>query len=281
MSSPVSKFTIFSDYIPTPIMRATSTIRLKVYETYIGAIKFLVDAIRKYISSNLAGVTGMLLSEPHVIIKSIYQTYRKKPIEEQDEIFLRTNNCTRPVLLLPGAIKDTRYLSEFTESLKKEQLKVFTLVTTGDNAKDKQAILNKIEEICQKCVVDRVDLVGHSIGSQLAVYSAFTDETVQINEQGELQAREGMKPTIDERIGKIVKIAYPSDQNELHLVQQADKENCLYNINAKYDVLMGHKPCAIKQTYNVNNYPCGHIGAAYDKQVSARVGHILKYYHDF
>lgn len=116
-----------------------------------------------------------------------------------------------------------------------------------------------------------VDIVAHSNGGNVALYSIFTEDCSSINGQGELQFR--CTRQANPHIGKVITVALPSDQTETKWMREVKKINDLFNVNAKYDALMAYKKCAMVEEFpsHVEYVDAGHIGIVYNRETSSRI----------
>ena len=117
-----------------------------------------------------------------------------------------------------------------------------------------------------------IDLVAHSNGGNLALASAFTEECSFIDAQGALEFRG--EPSAHPHVGKIITVALPTNRTELEWVRQINKENDLFNLNAQYDGLMGHKVCALDSQHHVT-INAAHIGIVFQKNTHERLLELL------
>lgn len=120
-------------------------------------------------------------------------------------------------------------------------------------------------------VIPLVDIIAHSNGGNMALYSAFTEDCSYIDEQGNLQFRS--EPQANSNIGKVITIALPSNQTETNWMCEINKIDDLFNINAKYDALMAYKKCALKSELpsHVEYIDAGHIGIVYSPTIHNRI----------
>jgi hypothetical protein len=116
-----------------------------------------------------------------------------------------------------------------------------------------------------------VDIVAHSNGGNIALYTAFTEDCSYIDEQGNLQFRS--EPQANPNIGKVITIALPSNQTETNWMCEINKLEDLYNINAKYDALMAYKKCALKSELpsHVEYIDASHVGIVYSRTIYNRI----------
>ncbi|CAF2944898.1 unnamed protein product [Rotaria sp. Silwood2] len=84
-----------------------------------------------------------------------------------------------------------------------------------------------------------VDIVAHSNGGNLALYSTFTQDCSYIDGDGNFKFRSS--PQSNPHIGKIITVALPSNQTEVNWMRQINKLDNLFNVNAKFNALMAYK----------------------------------------
>ena len=120
-----------------------------------------------------------------------------------------------------------------------------------------------------------VDLIAHSNGGNIALYSVFTDHCSSIDQQGQLKFRSELQT--NPNVGKLITIALPSDQIETEWLREMNKLDDLYNINAKYDALMAYKECSLVKELpsHVQIVDAGHIGIVFDQTMANRLLQIL------
>jgi hypothetical protein len=265
-----------------------------IYLAWFTLNRCLVDLLKKHVSPFLGLCYGMLALEGHTLCKAAWytiKTYRKKPYTYGFDCFNGKPNGAHPVLLLHGAVGSWSYLGDLAMTLKTANIPVFVMnLGFGLPTDEMRAnVFNKINDI-RKAYVDvqlnysaekisdstmitpnslssneipLVDIVAHSNGGNLALYSAFTADCSYIDENNELKFRD--VPRAHAHVGKIITIALPSNTDEVDWMRQVNKSDHLYNINAKYDALMGHKTCALTEELctNATNIDAAHIGIAF------------------
>jgi len=120
-------------------------------------------------------------------------------------------------------------------------------------------------------MIPLVDIVAHSNGGNVALYSAFTEDCSYIDEQGNLKFRSALEA--NPHIGKVITVAFPSNQTETKWMHEINKTNDLFNVNAKYDALMGYKKCALVEELpaHVEYIDAGHIGIVFNRTAHNRI----------
>ena len=256
-----------SSAIHTVLIRSLGHV---IYLTWFWVNQFLVNVVKRHLSPMLSVTLGMLLLEGHTLCKAAWYTWKKycrDPKEYGFDQFETVKHDHRPVLLLHGAVGSWSYLGDLAVALQAANIPVF-VINLGfglPTEKTRRDVFEKIRAIRKFCAregengASLVDIVAHSNGGNLALYSAFTSECSFIDEQGEFRFRD--VPQANGDIGKIITIALPCNAEEVHQMQQIGKENDLFNINAKYDALMSHKKCAL-------------VGALYSHAVEISAGHV-------
>jgi len=123
-------------------------------------------------------------------------------------------------------------------------------------------------------IIPLVDIVAHSNGGNVALYSAFTEDCSYVDEQGNLKFRSALQA--NPYIGKLITVALPSNQTETNWMHEINKINDLFNVNAKYDALMAFKKCALNEEFSahVEYIDAGHIGIVFNR---AAHNQILQY----
>ncbi|CAF0747137.1 unnamed protein product [Adineta steineri] len=116
-----------------------------------------------------------------------------------------------------------------------------------------------------------IDIIAHSDGGNLALYSAFTQDCSYIDGDGNLKFR--TVPQANPFIGKIITIALPSNHTETNSIRDINKINDLFNINATFDALMANKKCALLEELpsHVEYVDAGHIGIVFNHTTYTRI----------
>ncbi|MDN3505264.1 MAG: hypothetical protein P0S95_06800 [Rhabdochlamydiaceae bacterium] len=145
----------------------------------------------------------------------------------------------------------------------------------GDVSEEKRTLLlDKIEGVCLFHGATQVDIVAHSMGGNSAFAALFIKECSTLD-NGNLTFT-GPKQ-LNSKIRKVVTLALPTTKEELTWLREANSTDQVYNVVAKYDVLMGHKPCGFDRDNSLKraDVSCGHIGIVYQPQVPDIVHHML------
>ncbi len=190
----------------------------------------------------------MVLSETPTLIRAALYTvwYSKAPQSYGlDESSVDTQK--RHVLLMHGAAGNWRYMYDLSQYLTMRGIQVSVINTGGGEAtEEKRALVaRKIAEIRARytkkdMLPPKIDLVAHSLGGYLALFSAVQGGKII---QGELQ--ETTPVTSHPHIGKLITLAMPYNSAERQLLKKAGKIDETYNIIARYDALMGQKEIAL------------------------------------
>ena len=263
---------------------AQKSIGLRIYEVWFSVMKRIVEFFNRQISPALGATFGLIALEGHTLVRAGWHTFKKyrNPAETYGFNSINPNAQigSRPVLLIHGAAGSWNYMGDLATSLRSRNISVFVIdLGTGQPTDAKrQAILEKITTIqelyrTQFNTPDTipVDLVSHSMGGNVAVASAFSTENSSFNNEGDLTFTSN--PIANPNIGKIVTLALPSNATEVNWFRQAAKVDDLFNINAKYDALMGHKRCAVENPVEID---AGHIGIVYQAPAQEAVANILQ-----
>lgn len=190
----------------------------------------------------------------------------------------------KPILMIHGNYHDPSAWQKLAEKLQKngELGPIFHVaINVGKfNKKDKEIIKNKVKEI-QRLYKShgrknvKVDLIGHSRGSTLALMGGFEESEWEIpetqeqmeelekrnwwymeDEQGRIYCREN--PVLRKDIGKIIMLGNPLTQEQFE--NAATKRNDLYEIYGKWDVIVTNKPQAEVDPEHLLEADCGHLG---------------------
>ena len=276
MPSSTSESDAIQRYLLGVLSRWICALASGIYVIWFYANRFLVDICKKHISIALGVVYGMLILEGHTIIKAAWytlKTYRKDSTAHGFEEFDFTEAQHRPVLLLHGAVGSWSYLGDLATALKAAHIPVFVInLGAGQPTEEaRQKVTDKIKEINSVSGDGLVDIVAHSNGGNLALYSIFTRECSTIDERGVLEFRDA--PEANPQIGKVITIALPSDEEEVDWMRQINKVHDLFNINAQFDALMGHKQCALVKELSSHGTEvnAGHIGIVFQRVTYERV----------
>lgn len=243
--------------------------------------KFVVDILQKHVSFAAGALFGTLVFEGYTIGKAAWYTwakYRADPSTYGLNQWRTEERDRRPVLLLHGAAGSWSYLGDLAVALRRANVPIFVLnLGMGQVSNEmRKKVYNQIEEIRSSYPrsttngqdggnrLPLVDIVAHSNGGNIALDSAFTETCSYIDEQGLLQFRSA--PKVNPSVGKIITVALPSNAEETKWIRDAGKTSDLYNINARFDVLMAYKRCALaeERPSQVQSVDAAHIGIVFD-----------------
>lgn len=263
---------------PSLWMETASTISATIYTLYFKAVKCFVEALSAMHLRPVGVSLGMLFSEFSTLAKASYYHLFRYTKVAQEYGLNQVIQDRPPVLLLHGAAGSWSYLHDLAQSLKAEGFSVFvmSLGSPHPTEEKREIILQKIEEIRDLYeVAPQVDLVAHSMGGYLALYSTLSQASTTIDdEKGEIVCTQDQPLQIDERIGRVVTLAMPYDAKERDLLVQAGKVADVYNVLAEYDALMGHKACALDEEHaQVVN--AGHIGIVFQQEAHQAAARFL------
>jgi pimeloyl-ACP methyl ester carboxylesterase len=269
-------------------------IALKVYQAWFCANKWLVETFKRFSLPAVGVSLGMLLLEGHTLCKAAWFTcwkYRLDPKEYGFEQIEKRHRGKNPVLLFHGAAGSWNYLGDLASELSKADIPVFVInLGGGDVTEEKRKLVcKKIEQIRTEYAKrlhvhkPKVDLVAHSMGSNVAMATAFARKCSSIDEQGELHFRRKRTVRAHSSVGKVITIANPSNAQEVKRISQAGKRHQLFNINARYDALMGHKTCALtgRLARQAAEVDAGHVGIVFQSSASAAVRRALRVFSAF
>ena len=168
---------------------------------------------------------------------------------------------------------------EIKPNLSPTEPRPFLYTIQEETPSEKSINFNNINPFCRKITHSNdpplVDLIAHSNGGNIALYSAFTENCSSIDQQADLKFRSELQA--NPNIGKIITIALPSNQIETNWLREINKINDLYNINAKYDALMAYKECSLVKELpsHVQYVNAAHIGIVFDPTIPNRILRIL------
>ena len=140
-----------------------------------------------------------------------------------------------------------------------DETSIVTLRRTSDGGETSKSLTNSTSSP----IIPPVDIVAHSNGGNIALYSAFTGDSSYIDRHGNLKFR--CTPESNPHVGKVITVALPSNQTETDWMRQINKLDDLFNINAKFDALMAYKKCALVNELpsHVHYIDAGHIGIVF------------------
>lgn len=257
--------------IQTYVVHPICKLSLKIYETYFYAMKGLVEGLSKRGYREIGVLAGMMLTETPAVLRALAYTiiFRKQPKWEPSE-------GAKHVLLMHGALGNCRYMHDLATYLEKRGIKVSVIDTgTGEASNEKwKQVFAKVVEIresyLEKGVYPKIDIVAHSMGGYQGLFSMFANPEIK---EGKVTNREELRP--QGMVGKLITLAMPLDQEEADLLRRVDKLKDTYNINAKYDALMGHKTPALDPQHN-SEVSAGHIGIIYNQEAFTQVADIIR-----
>lgn len=256
---------------------AIQSIRKTVYDGWFNINNHLGNLLRKHSFTTAAAIHGMFSLEIFTLVKVIWKTgvtYTKTPKEYGFET-LPENSSKTPVLLLHGAAGTWNYMGDLAKSLSNEGIPVFVIDLGSGPATDEKrnTVHAKIKEIQNiykqaKKEAPQVDIVAHSMGGALAYVSAFDASCSSIDDAGSIQFSKNVEPKAAEGIRKIITIALPMDLAEVKQIEAIGKLDNLYNITAKYDLLVGHKTCGLETLLKEHSsqIETTHVEIVYNKE---------------
>lgn len=191
-------------------------------------------------------------------------TYNKKPLHYGINHFKTSHKGKHPVILIHGRMSRWADLMDLALSIKSANLPVFvvSLENQTPSEKDRQHIHQEIKQI-QRLYYEEfgelcppIDIVGHSLGGDMALYSAFTP-CCSVIERGNLKFTEN--PKCSPFVGRIITLGMPTSSNEMDWISAAGKKDDIFNVIAKFDAVMGNKVSALmhKQIFEID---AGHLG---------------------
>lgn len=253
-----------------------NTITNKAYELWFSGNKGIIDELKKRDFQSLSVIQGMILLEPHAIIRAgWYSTskYAGDPKSYGFEMF-KSQLRKRPVLLLHGAVGSWNYLGDLATKLNQAGIPVFVinLGAGGPTENRRQQIWDKIDQIRALYLyvyneeLPQVDIVAHSMGANLAYAALFDANCSFINSEGCLQFYADC--TAHPAVGTVITIANPLEKVEVEKLQRINKIDSFFNIIAKFDAIMGHKqPGFIGDlAHHAEEVDAGHIGIVFNEK---------------
>ena len=236
-----------------------------LYNGWFQINKFIGNLLRECSFTKTAALHGMVSIEPLTLARVAWKTaftFSKAPKEYGLETKISDKT---PVLLLHGAAGNWHYLGDLAKTLTDRDIPVFVLnLGSGFASEEKRAAVHsKIKEIGALFNGSKVDIVAHSMGGSLAHASLFSPSTSSINEEGSLLFQGD--PIEAKGIGKVITLALPYEASEMAPIKTINKVHDIYNITAKYDLLVGHKSCALEKDHSTP-IDTTHIEIVYDKR---------------
>jgi len=250
----------------------------RVYDLYFSTIKRIVEmtAGSNYRPIGLILGTIMLDLIPAITAASRRILYQKNPVDYGLNAIKQEHQGHAPVILLHGRMGKWTDLAPLAFHLQKAHFSVFVMdleESSCPSETDRKRINEQIECIQrlyqqtfnQSCPA--IDLVGHSLGGDMALYTSFTSECSFIEDReketlGDLKIHEGYQPESNPLVGRVITLGMPSNAIELAWAKAAGKAHLIFNVTAKYDVIMGKKECALAKELpdQVIEVPSGHLG---------------------
>ncbi len=193
--------------------------------------------------------------------------YSKQPKHYGINHFRASHKGKNPVILLHGRMSHWVDLMDLALSIKFANIPVFfiSLQNQHPTESDRHRINEEVEKIQnlyreefnEDCPL--IDIVGHSLGGDMALYSAFAPGC-SIIERGNLKFMSEPQP--NPPIGRIITLGMPTNSLEIDWIWAAGKKREIFNIVAKFDAIMGSKECALihKKPKQVLEIDTGHLG---------------------
>lgn len=228
-----------------------TTLSERVYQSYVNVIKAFVDLTTRWNVRILGLVAGTLLLEPKASACAFARriTFRKDPAEYGFNQLKPEHQGKQAVVMLHGRMGRWQDLANIGATILKAGTPVF-MMSLEDSSKinenDRTRINNKLKEIQAlytstfKIAPPQVNLVGHSMGGEMSILTALSEESVSIENikefpYQELQEKEGLQAKANPLVGKVITIGMPMDNKEVALYKTAKKLNDTYNLVAKYE----------------------------------------------
>lgn len=242
------------------------SLKRKLYQIHFNAIKKFIDWTTYWNCRPVGLAIGTLALELSTALCFIGRrlTYYKKPLQYGINHFKSSHLGKHPVILIHGRMSRWADLMDLALSIKSANLPVFvvSLDNQTPSEDDRLHIHQEIktiqtlyfEKFGQKC--PPIDIVGHSLGGDMALYSAFTP-CCSIIECGSLKFTEN--PKCDPSVGRIITLGMPTGSHEVDWISAAGKKDDIFNVVAKFDAVMGNKESALtsKQIFEIE---AGHLG---------------------
>lgn len=257
-----------------------SDIRARIFVAYANSIRAFMDWTTEHKFRPLGLIFGTLFLEiaPSVKTAARRLLYSADPKTYGFNQFEQSHAKKRPVLLIHGRMGAWSDLAELASSLRTIGMPVFVISlnhstpTEEDRRRIREFILdirNQYRAKFPEGELPVVDIVGHSLGGDMALYTSFTPNCSYIEEKdeatmGNLKMIKGSKVRSDATIGKVITIGMPSNSSELEWASLAGKSQDLFNIIGLFDVVMGHKECALEKHASwhkqCKKFEYGHLG---------------------
>jgi hypothetical protein len=250
----------------------------RFYKAYFSFFKGWID-LSTYLKFRGFGLaSGTIFLELNSALKAVRRRlkYLKDPIHYGLNQFNHEHQGKHPVILIHGRMGKWTDLMGLARRLQNAQIPVF-LLTLQNSTYPSEADRTQINELVKEIRIQyfnrfneappRVDLVGHSLGGDMALYTAFAVDCSYIEEKdfltrGDLQLIKGKQPELNPFIRKVITVGMPSSSQELEWIKATGKERDLFNVVAKFDAVIGHKKSALSDlrpnhVFFVNS---GHLG---------------------
>lgn len=203
--------------------------------------------------------------------------YRKDPIYYGFNQIKPEHVGKSPIIILHGIMGKWTDLAPLAKKFKEKNIPVFALNLLNPNMPneiDRQRIhdeAKRIQDLYRKVFPGKetplIDLVGHSNGGAMAVTAIFTSESTMIKNLIEKRdwricGRGDKEPEKNLVIGRVFSLAQPTPPQVIRAAEKIGKVQDLYNINAKYDAIVGEEECGLSQVMpsHVVEMNTGHLG---------------------
>lgn len=251
-----------------------------LYSLFHQAVTGCVNRLAKIGLKPLGATLGMVLFEPLTLIKVVLRTlqFRKDPTAYGLNSF---KNDKAPVILVHGAAGNWRYMADFAQKLSASRSVFVIDLGLGGPSEDKRARLQGEISRIQGLYFDRfkketrVDMIAHSMGGLVGLAALFTQESISINSEGDVVAKEGINPEAFPSCRKLITIAMPIDDKEKSLISRIHKLQDVSSILARYEQLMDLKKHALAEG-RTKTLEAAHVGIVYHENLAERVDAFLK-----
>lgn len=257
----------------------------RIYAIYFNFLKGFMDWTTEHKFRPLGLAVGTIFLELAPTVRTIARRifYFDDPKVYGFNQIDKSHAGKHPVILIHGRMGTWSDLAELASKLKEDGIPVFVMdlnhnvPTEEDRLRIKDFVIeirNQYYEKFPHLEIPTVDIVGHSLGGDMALYSSFTSQCSYIEEHdeatlGDLKIIEGSEIQSNDTIRKVITIGMPSNSSELTWSKSANKVQHLFNIIGVFDAIMGHKECALKDEMfyraHVKEMDCGHLGLLNDE----------------